>query len=85
MRLPELRQPRITAKAFNLRAHNSRNDWLRVDDRALLQRIKRQQREGIEWRVVPWQRNLFGVHRSYLAMCEDGSLYAIFLSRRDRA
>ena len=24
MRLPELRQPRITAKAFNLRAHNSR-------------------------------------------------------------
>ena len=34
---------------------------------------KRQQREGVEWKVVPWQRNLFRVHRSYLAMCEDGS------------
>lgn len=82
---PDLCQPRIVAKAFNLRAHDSRNDWLQVESRALLQRIKQQQREGVEWKVVSWQRNLFGVHRSYLVMCEDGSLYAVFLSRPCRA
>ena len=79
--IPDLRDPRIATQAFDLRAAGS--DWLPVDPRRLLARIKREQREGDDvWKVVPWQRDCGGTkNRSYLALCEDGGIYAIFLRR----
>lgn len=83
--LPEKRRPRITSKAFNLRSITAGPDWERVDARALLRRIKHQRSEGVDWKIVPWQRNLFGVHRSYIALCEDGAIYAVFMRRSGTA
>lgn len=71
----------IRATAHNLRTP----DWDRVSPHHLLRRIKRERREEqVDWKIVPWQRNEGGgINRSYLALSNEGGIYAIFIRKRE--